>query len=173
MRSGVVGVCRVDIQCGRQLSGAISISNQRCPISVMPIVVMDDGPAEGKHGVSKTVQCGCKKHTRGSNAAYLRELRRKDMCASHSLLPHAIHVGRSRDCFLRGQCWTHRGGRTGLGNIRKTPCLLFGAFSTFFMLFMKNVEKAQKSQVLHLPECFLRQSKKYIAFKSISGHKST
>ena len=26
--------------------------------------------------------------------------------------------------------------------IRKTPCLLFGAFSTFFMLFMKNVEKA-------------------------------
>jgi len=49
--------------------------------------------------------------------------------------------------------------------IRKTPCLLFGAFSTFFMLFMKNVEKAQKSQVLHLPECFSRQSKKYIAFK--------
>jgi len=30
---------------------------------------------------------------------------------------------------------------------------------------MKNVEKAQKSQVLHLPECFSRQSKKYIAFK--------
>jgi len=26
--------------------------------------------------------------------------------------------------------------------IRKTPCLLFGAFSTFFMLFIKNVEKA-------------------------------
>jgi len=26
--------------------------------------------------------------------------------------------------------------------IRKTPCLLFGAFSTFLVLFMKNVEKA-------------------------------
>jgi len=33
----------------------------------------------------------------------------------------------------------------GYTSIRKTPCLLFGAFSTFFMLFMKNVEKAQKS----------------------------
>ena len=29
-------------------------------------------------------------------------------------------------------------------HIRKTPCLLFGAISTFFMLFMKNVEKAPK-----------------------------
>jgi len=57
--------------------------------------------------------------------------------------------------------------------IRKTPHLLFCAFSCFFYFFHKKVEKAQKSQVLHLPECFLRQSKKYIAFKSILGQKST
>jgi len=60
-----------------------------------------------------------------------------------------------------------------MNHIRKTPLLLFCAFSCFFYFFMKKVEKAQKSQVLHLPECFLRQSKKYIAFKSILGQKST
>jgi len=58
-------------------------------------------------------------------------------------------------------------------SIRKTPHLLFCAFSCFFYFFMKKVEKAQKSQVLHLPECFLKQSKKDIAFKSILGQKST
>jgi len=51
--------------------------------------------------------------------------------------------------------------------------LLFCAFSCFFYFFHKKVEKAQKTQVLHLPECFPRQSKKYIAFKSILGQKIT
>jgi len=55
-------------------------------------------------------------------------------------------------------------------HIRKTPLLLFGAFSCFFYFFHKKVEKARKSQVLHLPECFPRGSKKYIAFKSIKVH---
>jgi len=49
------------------------------------------------------------------------------------------------------------------GYIRKTHILLFmlfRAFLCFFMLFTKILEKAQKSQVTYLPECFPNQSKK-------------
>jgi len=38
--------------------------------------------------------------------------------------------------------WTPESCWDNVDYIRKTPCLLFGAFSTFLVLFMKNVEKA-------------------------------
>jgi len=39
---------------------------------------------------------------------------------------------------------------------QENPYFTFCAFSCFFMLFAKFLEKAQKSQVTYLPECFLR-----------------
>jgi hypothetical protein len=57
--------------------------------------------------------------------------------------------------------------------IRKTHHFLFRAFSCFFMLFIKKVQKVRKSQVLYLPECFSSEQKKYHAIKSTLVHKST